>query len=597
VVDYWSQVKSVLQRPAFQAFMLSILVLGIHYRFVLEPDALLGAPQSDVIRGVWGLDQQARGLPMPFWTDRIGFPEGVKLVVLPFASSLLAAPLVFSFGAFFAYNLWILLMVLGGALASAALARKLGRSPWGGWIAGGMMATQPMLFLAITDGTPENVAIWSVVVFLYLVASALETGSLKKAALAGLMAAVVALDSPYHALFTIPLLVPLLAMRASGVWTRFKLLLAAVPGVGIGLGAVIGLYYGLPVGSAPSGELANNAVHLQNWIQWEQGTLREPWDWTFAPCFIPVWTLLGTTVLALLNLRRSWIWLFVGGLCLLLALGPSPENPGVLGRLVAESLGSGVGEAAQAFLRFFSDLQAAHPLPIIRFLRRWLIPAALSFALAAELGLARFGRLRGLGPLLGLLFAGISLYLTSYATTLPLTRLPTVKAASFVAEKPEGVVLLLPRTRAATRLQQRNELPVFANLGHELSSASELFIQIATKQPAIYSPTGLLTMVPRQGRTQGLQDFFRDLDDLTLPQTIGNPIPPSATQDPEKRQGVAEALVQAGLRFVVIDEAIFGEVGLQLLRLPFHRCIVEEQHFEDGTGITVLVLEPPVQEE
>ena len=151
-------------------------------------------------------------------------------------------------------------------------------------------------------------------------------------------------------------------------------------------------------------------------------------------------------------------------------------------------------------------------------------------------------------------------------------------------------MLILPMTRAALRLHQRDELPVFASLGEGLSSASELWLQVGFRRSMVYSPTGLITMQVRSKRPEEFRTFIRDLDDLTLPQTIGAEPPPSATSGFDLKKLSARKMVEGGVNFLLIDEAAFGTSGLELLRKSFVELIKEEQHFNDGTGITVMVL-------
>lgn len=561
------------------ALGLGLLVLALHYRWFLE-GGLLGAPRSDVIRGVWGLDQQTHSFAL--WGQRVGFPEGSKLLVLPWLSSLVAAPLVWVLGSVNAYNLWVLLLLWGTGLAAGLLAQEVTEEPGAGWLVGCAMISQPMTWLAITDGTPENVAFWAVPLMLLCLRRA--TADVRWGIAAGGMATVVALDSPYHAIFSLPF-VPLMLRWEAGIfrfpfWKGWGMAAAAA---GVGVLILVGAYWGLPVGSAPAAELSNNAAHVQNWVQWEKGSLREPWDWTYSPCFIPLWTLVPAVLLALTAPRRALPWVAVGFLCLLFALGPGQDNPKLAGDVL--------GGWAKSVLQVSADLQAAHPMPVVRFLRRWLVPAAFAFGMAAEVGLSERPRLRWLGPILGLMAVAVSVSRTSYPQNLPLTHPIFPESCSFILEYPEsGAILVLPRTRAATRLHQRDELPVFASLGEELSSAAELWLQVQSGRAAVNTPNGLLTLVPRRGRSNDLQNFFRDLDDLTLPQTIGTPIPPSAIGEPERRAATARSLLRQGLRFLLVDEQVYGPEGLKYLRIPFQGITLEERHFDEGTGVTVLVL-------
>jgi len=561
------------------------VVLALHLP-LLQQGGLLGAPQSDVIRGVWGLDHQARGLPLPIWTARVGFPEGVKLLILPWVSSQLAAPLVLLLGAPRAYDLWMLGLLWAAGLSSGLLARQLTGQPWSGWLVGCIVISSPMMLLAITDGTPENVAFWAVPALLLALHRALSQGSLRWGAVAGLLGFICAADSPYHAVFAagLALLVlpalrrdPRAGLRALGVAGAVALL---------GVGALALLYVGLPVGTASAENTATNAINLQSWLHWEQGRLTQPWDWTFTPTFIPAAVLVACALAALLSPLRAAPWLLAGAACLLLGLGPSTENPVVLGRLLGHwAVGPAHGWAA---------IQAAHPMPVIRFLRRFLVPATLCLGLAAELGLARRRPTRWLGPVLGLGLVWVAAAKTGYPSHLPLTHPPVPAAARFVADQPgPGAILLLPRVRAATRLHQRDELPVFADLGAEIQSAAELWLQVQAERPSVNSPNGLLTMEIRRPRTAAETTLLRDLDDLTLPQTVGRPIPPSATVDATRTHEAVQAMVTAGLRYVLVDEAVYGEEGLALLRSFFFDAVLaEERHFDDGTGVTVLVLAP-----
>lgn len=588
-------------RTRWLALGLALLVLIIHYRWLLE-GGLIGAPQSDVIRGVWGMDQQVRGLPLPFWTSHIGFPEGVKIVILPWFSSLLATPLIWSLSPVLAYDLWILGLLWATGFCSALLARALSGSDTAGWLVGVLMISQPMIWLAITDGTPENVAFWAVPAFLAALHHAQASGSRNWGMAAGGLAVLVALDSPYHAIFSLPLALPILFGGQSLWMMRGRAWLGTLAVIIPGALILYGLYWGLSVSAAPPTELGNNAVHLRNWLQWEAGQTQSPWDWTFAPCFIPSATLILTGGLALLSPRRALPWLGMGLICLGLSLGPAAENPPILGE-IAGPWAKDLGEWVQA-------MHQAHPLPVVRFLRRWLVPAALCFGLAGELGLAALldvlrhwffikpqeglGRLFVVpGPLLAAWALSIVWQQTAYPSMLPLQAPILPEALQFVADYPmRGAMVLLPSHRGAYRRHERNELPVFANLGASLSSASELWLQTLSGRAAVNSPTGLITMVPRHARAEATSILLRDLDDLTVPQVMGTPLPPSATMAPDVRAASARALVEQGLRFIVVDTEIYGEEGLKLLKLPFADLLKEEKSFADGSGILVLVVAP-----
>ncbi|NOY26814.1 MAG: hypothetical protein GXP62_13155 [Oligoflexia bacterium] len=568
---------------------LLLVVLVLHYQFFaagLHSGVILGAEQSDVVRGVWGLDHQARGLPLPMWTDRIGFPEGVKIIVLPFVSSLLAAPAVFLLGAAQAYNLWILALLWLAGWASGALARELTGRPLSGWLTGCVVISSPMLWLAITDGTPENVAFWGVPALLMALWRALRDADRRAALAAGILALVVAADSPYHAVFALMLSPLCLAALRRPLADRRGPVAIILATSAIGALILALLYLGLPVGAAPESSTVGNAIQLRAWLQWEQGATQRPWDWTLVPNFIPLLVMAGCTALALLSPLRALPWLLLAAIMLLLGLGPGHENPVLLGKLV--------GDWAVAPATAWADFLGTHPLPVVRFLRRFLVPVGLCLGVAADLGLGRYRPLQILSPVLGLAAVGVVWAKTSYPDNLPLTRPPRTAACAFVASnKADGAMLILPQVRAARRLHQRDELPVYAHLGASIRSADSLWLQVDCKRPSVNKPTGLITMEDRIGRSDELRTLFRDLDDITKPQTLGDPLPPSVTARPDSTATAVDWLIDQGLRYVLVDEALYGDKGMELLRTFFFvGHLADERHFDDGSGITVLVLEP-----
>lgn len=567
------------------ALGLLAVVLGLHHQ--LLQGGLLGAEQSDTIRGIWGLDHQARALPLPFWSDRVGFPEGVKLLILPFASSLLAAPLVWLFGAGTAWNLWMLALLWASGFTTGLFARQLTGRPASGMLAGCMVIGSPMLWLALTDGTPENVAFWALPAFLLALWRALADGGWRWGLLAGLLATVTAADSPYHAVFALMLApICLLALRRPADDSRPQALGAMLGTCALGAGLLLFLYLGLPLDEAPESSRVGNAVQMRAWMQWEEGRIQRPWEWTLVPNFIPAWTLVGCLALALISPMRAAPWIMMAAAMLMLSLGPGQENPSILGRVF--------GSWAVAPLQAWAGLLDAHPPPVVRFLRRFLVPAAFCLGIAAELGLARWRRLSWLSAPLGLLVVLLAAQKTGYANHLPRLQPPHLASCDFVADHHhDGAILVLPRVRAAHRLEQRDELPVFARLGASVQSAAELYVQVRCERPAMNMPVGMLTMVPRLGRAEETSILLRDLDDLTLPQTVGRSIPPSALQDPQRTRATVAWLVDQGLSFVVVDEEMYGPEGLGLLREHFFvERLQEERSFDDGAGVTVFVLGP-----
>ena len=87
-------------------------------------------------------------------------------------------------------------------MTTAWLVRTTTESWMAGIAMGSAMVSQPMLLHAISDGTPEHLALWSMPLFLGLAIVALQTMNTRWALAAGIMALVVALDSPYNAIYT-----------------------------------------------------------------------------------------------------------------------------------------------------------------------------------------------------------------------------------------------------------------------------------------------------------------------------------------------------------------------------------------------------------
>ncbi|MSQ03564.1 MAG: hypothetical protein EXR71_17025 [Myxococcales bacterium] len=566
-------------RLRYTAVLLVVLVAWLHWP--LADGGLLGAPGTDVYRAVWGFDHQARGLPLPFWTDRVGFPAGEKLVILPFASSLLGAPLHALFGPWVGYNLWMIALVAAGGIATAWWVGEASRSPSAGLVAGVGMVTQPSILLALTDGTPEHAAFWALPATFAALWAASRSPLRVWPFLAGVLATVVALDSPYHAIFAVPI-VPGLLWRCS---PRARLRFAGT--ALLGAAVVAFLYYKLPL-AGPLDNRWENAVRLSTWWRWDLRRVATAWDQRYTPAFIPIFTLLGTLALAILRPARTWPWLLAALASLAFALGANRENAVVL-----EGWLPSIGAALGTGLSWFNE----HLAPdAIRFPRRWLVPAALCMWTAAGIGLSRLPA-EWMRLLVALPVAAGTIWLTldrtGYREGFPELRVPTPAFATFVrAHKTDGAALILPTIRGANRKHERFELPIYANLDAGLRSADLPFLQVAVGRALVNAPDGLFTMIPRHKQSTRVTRMVQDLNDLCTPQTTGNPIAPSATQEPAQRADVADYLVQKGLRFVILDDEAYAEAGLALARLPFARHLVEELRFADGTGVTVFVLQP-----
>ncbi len=590
---FWIHPPPVPMRTvALQVALVVAAVVGVVAWFgwpALGSGAVLGGPGTDVLRAVWGLDHSWESLPgAPFWTGRMAFPVGAKIVILPQLSAMIGAPLVPLLGPVLAYNAWILGVWAAAGVGSAFLAWRLTDSPAAALLAGVGLTVQPMLFLALSDGTAEFVAWWTVPVAL---AALHEAGrvdqvdrrvQLRWAAGAGLLLGAVAVDSPYHVVFCAPFVFIVFG------WRKWRSQWPTLVALAAGACVLGGLYYGLPI-SASDNNAPGNAVLLRVWQQWETHDNPRPWDYTLGAGFIPWRVMAALLVCALMRPVRALPWLLVAALGLVWSLHESFDNI-TMWRTWLGDQGERLGGWIVWFNQHFSP-------PIVRFPRRWLVPVAQALTIAAALGLTRLPRewmrwVVAVPLCLGVVYHTEAL--TEFRANLPLSRPPVPVFTSFIAASPEqGAVLFLPRQRGARQAVGRGDLPVFAELSRELASADQLWLQVLTKRGSTFWPEGLRTAVRRSAYDAATDRLLHGLDDAANPQTTGNPIPPSATQEPARRQSAAAALVARGLSFVAIDEAIYLPVGVALIEETFAPLTVASKHFDDGTGVTVLVVKAP----
>jgi hypothetical protein len=584
-----------------------------------------GSQDSDVIRGAWSLGQAAWGLPDPIFTHRAFFPVGIKVVPLPFGSGLLLAPLQLLLGSLGAYDLTVLLLVATAGFSTAWLVREIGGS-WGiGAIAGGALLAQPMLMHSISDGTPEHLAIWSLPAVLAAAWRAQRTGRVRWAAGTGLLLLLLLLDSPYMAVYGLVLapffLTAALLLRPAGTqgwWPRLRPMLLcaafALPAVVI----IALLYRGFTLApqdftpEAAAVELSGNSVLLRSWWGLESAPGSDHRG-NLVPALIPSVMLVPTVLLALAGLKRSWPWLAAGLLMLALALGSNPDNAAMLGWWLGEvagpagrSAGQGIGDAVHGLNM---ALLGQAPFSSIRFPRRWLVPAALCLSVAGSLGLGtllrlglRSSALRALaerrrlameltGLATGLILATALLAAQPYLQPRQTTAFPELAFADWMVERPgDGAVLTLPTVRPGKPNTHRWELPVYAEISDNLRSADELYFQLVHRRP-IYGYPALFTVAANPGLDRAAQRLVRDSNDMALPGMLDKEPPSSAYQPDELGERAAGRawLVERGLRFVVLDLAVYQEPWLEHV-ISFYEPIAGQQRFEDGAGVMVLEL-------
>lgn len=596
------------------AGLLLVLTAALLNPILADPlHSLLGDPDTDAIRGMWGFDHVARSLlppNTPIWSGEVNFPHGVLAVILPFSSAALLSPLNAVFGPIGGYNASIVALFWMAGLATAGLVRHASGSWPAGAVAGAAFLSQPMLLAAMADGTPEHVAVWGIPALLLFVGLALDRRTPLWGAAAGAMALVVALDGPYNAIFAAVLLAGLgpaglvtrLRQRhtSSGLgWTILSF------GVAAGLGAVLValLYSNFPLGEQEGLEQARllqmNAADVHTWWQFDFGPTAER-DPSLAPTLIPTTVLVASLVLSLARLRQAGPWLAVGLLSLCLAFGWNANLP----KELAQWLG-GVGTWVGNWVLTINV--RAYSLPAIesiRFPRRFLIPASLALLTAGGVGLGRLmtqacdrgPRWRAGTWVVAVVLASLAVQQGRSAarlsqTAFPLQPLPEVAFTSWLRTQPgPGAVITLPQMRAAPRSGKRSDLPVFANIAESLSSADVQYLQVLHQRPVVGYPS-LKTLVPMRINAD-IHKLGRNWDDLAHPLMTGNVIPRSAydeTGEP-RRQATIEWLRRRGLRFVVVDRSVYNDESFSILLEQLKPHLKQTQSFEDGAGVTILEL-------
>jgi hypothetical protein len=172
----------------------------------------------------------------------------------------------------------------------------------------------------------------------------------------------------------------------------------------------------------------------------------------------------------------------------------------------------------------------------------------------------------------------------------PAAPLPEPTFAAWMDAREEGAVITLPQIRPPPRSGQRADIPVFAQLSPTLAGADVLYLQVLHGQPILDYPS-LKTLAPMRidGPTYRL---MRNWDDLAHPALSGDPIPGSA-HDPRHladRRALVGRLINAGLRYVLLDRAAYTEEALLHLEADIQGHVAAQEDFADGTGVRVYLL-------
>ena len=568
--------------------------------------AIIGDESTDAIRGLWGFDHVRRTLippNNPVFTDHVNFPAGATLLTLPWITSLLMTPLGSLFGPIVAWNLSIAFMLWAFGFSTAWLIQKMTDSWAAGILFGGLMTTQPMLMHAIGDGTPEHLSLWGMPFFLGALWTALSRGSTKWAIIAGLTAFMVAMDSPYHAIYSAIAGVAIApwallrrwspTQRTEISWTISAFLTVSA----IGALLVLLLYQGFSIKTNVDAEklslLKMNAVDLRSWWQhdFKDAFNREG---SLAPTAIPTISFISALILLVIGAPKSLPWGFAGLFMLLLSMGLNPDLPVHLSQWMG-GLGESMGEM---ILTFNSYLYNYPGIGEIRFPNRWLIPAALMFYVGGSYGLAKLYRLKILKRfafwLSGiLLFIGLIVNVKSSRIDLgfPLQSVPKIEFAEWIAEHPEeGAVLLIPQIRPPPKSGKRADLPVFADLGDSLSSSDAQFFQVIHGRKMYTKPN--LKTLNKNDQDPNIFRLVRNWDDLAKPKLQGEDIPPSAydsRMDGQRNLSI-QALQEAGLKFIVADLGAYNDEAMEIIRTQLGMRIDDETTFDQGDGVIIFTL-------
>ena len=123
-------------------------------------DTVVGADRTDLWNTLWSLDHMASAVAegrVPWRTHALGFPDGGVLLPADLLNGLLAAPLVWAFGAATAWGLCVQAHLAFSGLGAHLLARHLHRTDRAGWVAGVAWTAAPVLISGLHNGTSEAV--------------------------------------------------------------------------------------------------------------------------------------------------------------------------------------------------------------------------------------------------------------------------------------------------------------------------------------------------------------------------------------------------------------------------------------------------------
>ena len=108
----------------------------------------------------------------------------------------------------------------------------------------------------------------------------------------------------------------------------------------------------------------------------------------------------------------------------------------------------------------------------------------------------------------------------------------------------------------------------------------------------IYDKPGLKTLYAFEG-SEYVYRLVREWDDLAHPMVTGNPIPASAYDErftKRRRRGLKE-LVEAGLKWVVVDLGAYNDQALEILDKQLKPYESGRETFDEGDGVLIIELD------
>jgi hypothetical protein len=433
------------------------LVLVVCAPVLGDPAGLaLGHPRTDTWNHVWGYDHVARALASgasPLDAALLSWPQGGTLYFIDTFGALLLSPVTLLGGAGLAYNLSIALNLTFAGLAMHALARDLTRDDGAALFAALAYASTPHVLAQAYNGITETLAIgWLPLLWLSLRRVA-QGPTLRRGAVAGLVAGCAAAANAYYGLFALGLgamwLVWLGRAAPRRLWAaRGALAVAAACGLVVVTPFALAFRASLDADDAVvaregaftwaslTGHNQTDALGFLRPGDHYSPDLRARFDDSLIVVVYAGWTLLlvaGLGVRRDPHRARGW---FVAALAAaVLALGPLLYAGGRYVRL-------GEDWVPLPFLALYDLVpglsRVSHPF-------RFAVLVGLCLSMAGALAIAslRAPVRRWAGPALGILVAIEALLASPAVFPLPVSRLAV---PAFYAELPPGGVIDLPLT-------------------------------------------------------------------------------------------------------------------------------------------------------